>query len=532
MENNPDKQYAVIYARVSSDRQRIEGNGLDSQEHRCREYALANNYIVDKVFMDAFTGGGDFLNRPAMKALLSYLDSKPHRKYVVVFDDLKRFARDTVFHWNLRDSLRKREATPKCLNYNFDDSPEGRFAETIFAAQNQLEREQNRRQVIQKQKAVLESGRLPFGGFKIGYDRVKDPVTRKKVMVPGKHAPILKEALEGFAYKRFPKQIHVARFLKENGVFGGQHAEKYLKMVRLLLEDIFYAGQIEYLPWEVSRRKGIHEGLISLEVYELNQKRLSAETIGKRFRHTHNPDFSLCGLANCAQCKKPFRAYWGKGGKYPYYGCQTNGCPNKHKTIKRADIEGDFNGMLQGYTPKPGLISVAKAIFEDAWKKEYGDVALRFKKLAVQKESLGDEVAQLADKIAKAPTGSVLEEELSKRLEEKAQDIRRIDEQIQNSPSPRIPYLTAAEKVLEAIKSPLQLWTSADINQKQTLFFFFFDERLLYEREKGYLTAQVSPILRLFEHIDNPSSLDVEVGRIELPSEPVYESESTTHSSD
>lgn len=32
-------QKAIVYARVSTKRQSLEGNGLSSQETRCREYA-------------------------------------------------------------------------------------------------------------------------------------------------------------------------------------------------------------------------------------------------------------------------------------------------------------------------------------------------------------------------------------------------------------------------------------------------------------------------------------------------------------
>ncbi len=37
---------AVIYCRVSSTKQKVEGSGLESQEHRCRQYALAQGYEV------------------------------------------------------------------------------------------------------------------------------------------------------------------------------------------------------------------------------------------------------------------------------------------------------------------------------------------------------------------------------------------------------------------------------------------------------------------------------------------------------
>lgn len=153
-----DKRLAVVYCRISHIKQRIVGDGLQSQEYRCREYAAAHGYVVEKVFCDDRTGGGDFMRRPGIVDLLSYLDENSHSDYVVIFDDLKRFARDTYFHLKLKMALAANGATPKCLNYNFDDSPEGEFVETVFAAQGQLERKQNRRQTLQKMKARVERG--------------------------------------------------------------------------------------------------------------------------------------------------------------------------------------------------------------------------------------------------------------------------------------------------------------------------------------------------------------------------------------
>ena len=75
-------QKALIYCRVSSQQQRVEGHGLDSQEHRCREYARQKDYEVEAVFQDSFTGAGDFWRRPAMSDLLKYMDSKSYVKYI------------------------------------------------------------------------------------------------------------------------------------------------------------------------------------------------------------------------------------------------------------------------------------------------------------------------------------------------------------------------------------------------------------------------------------------------------------------
>lgn len=66
---------AVICCRVSSTKQKTEGSGLDGQEHRCRQHAASQGYEVEAVFPDDASGGGDFIKRPGMVALLSYLDA-------------------------------------------------------------------------------------------------------------------------------------------------------------------------------------------------------------------------------------------------------------------------------------------------------------------------------------------------------------------------------------------------------------------------------------------------------------------------
>lgn len=112
-----EAQAAIIYCRVSSTKQRLEGHGLESQEHRCRQYAADHGYEVEAVFPDDYTGEGDFMRRPGMRAMLAYLEAQSGKPYVVIFDDLKRFARDTRFHWDLREQFAKRGARVECLNF-------------------------------------------------------------------------------------------------------------------------------------------------------------------------------------------------------------------------------------------------------------------------------------------------------------------------------------------------------------------------------------------------------------------------------
>lgn len=43
---------AIIYCRVSDKKQKHDGDGLHSQEHRCRDYAVARGYVIEAVFND------------------------------------------------------------------------------------------------------------------------------------------------------------------------------------------------------------------------------------------------------------------------------------------------------------------------------------------------------------------------------------------------------------------------------------------------------------------------------------------------
>lgn len=234
---------AIIYCRVSDKKQKTDGHGLESQEHRCRQYAEEKGYAVEAVFPDDITGGGNFMERPGMRAMLAYLDAQAGKPYVVIFDDRKRFARDTEFHIKLRREFAERGARVECLNFKFEDSPEGHFIETIIAAQGQLEREQNSRQVVQKMKARIEKGYYVFHP-PLGYRYAKDKTHGKLLMRDGPVASIIQEGLEGYASGRFRSQVEVKRFFEARPEFpkSGKSGYVHPSKVKEMLQKPVYAG--------------------------------------------------------------------------------------------------------------------------------------------------------------------------------------------------------------------------------------------------------------------------------------------------
>jgi DNA invertase Pin-like site-specific DNA recombinase/uncharacterized protein YdcH (DUF465 family) len=401
---------AVIYCRVSSPKQKLEGSGLESQEHRCREYAASKGYDVEAVFPDDASGGGDFMKRPGMVALLSYLDAQPDKNYVVIFDDLKRFARETEMHIKLRQAFKARGALVECLNFKFEDTPEGKFIETIIAAQGELEREQNRRQVVQKMKARVEKGYYVFHP-PMGYRYEK---TREHGKLLVRHEPvasIIAEALEGFAAGRFRSQYEVKRFLESQPDFPKSGACGYVHPTKVkdMLQRSVYAGVIEAPDWGVSPRKGHHVPLVSLETFERVQDVLKGATYAPA-RKDINEDFPLRGFVACDDCGEPMTSCWSKGRNklYPYYLCDTKGCPSKRKSIRRDDIEQGAQAILRSLQPAKQLVAMARAMFTDLWEMRALEAKSAKETLNKQLKSLDAEVKSLLGRIVQTSSPTVI----------------------------------------------------------------------------------------------------------------------------
>ena len=489
---------ALIYCRVSSAKQASEGHGLDSQEIRCRQYAERSGYEVEAVFPDDVSGGGDFMKRPGMVALLSYLDAQREQKdYVVIFDDLKRFARDTEFHIQLRRAFQRRRARVECLNFRFDDTPEGKFVETIFAAQGELEREQNRRQVIQKMQARAARGYWVFYppiGYR--YERVSG---HGKLLV--RHEPlatIVKKALEGYASGRLETQAEVQRFLEDQPEWpkdrhGGVHPER----VSELLARSVYAGCIDYPKWGLNYVPAHHEPLISFKTWQAIQDRRCGAAKAPA-RKDLSRDFPLRGFVACACCGRPMTACWSKGRSrsYGYYLCDTKGCPETRKSFRKEVVEDAFEAMFTGLVPTQGLVDVALAMLRKSWDTR---IARGRQQLVMLQESLYDierKLEQLLDRLMQASGASVITA-YERRARELETQKAMISDRIVACGKPQASFEETYRTALRFLKNPWKLWHSERIEDRRALLRLVFAERLVYARGEGYRTAKISMPFRL-----------------------------------
>ena len=506
----------LVYARVSDKSQETNGTGRTSQENRCKDDLKSINVPNERSFSDTFSGGGDFMKRPAMRALLEYIDANPHKKFVVVFDDLKRFARDVEFHIRLRSAFKARDVVLRCLNFNFDESPEGEFVEIMFAATGQLERKQNRRQVVQKMKSRLDAGYWPFPRRR-GYDLVMKP-GHGKVGVPNSEGlGVLKSALEGFANGNLFRKIDVCKYLVERGFWTKQSPEKYIDKMTALFSDPYHCGDVEYKPWGVERRQGHHEAIISTDVYEKILRRLKKDGAVTRERKDISEDFPLRGLLVCSTCGSHVTGATTvkrNGKKHPYYYCQSKKCNQYGKMLRKADVEKDFYELIQRNKLKPESGDLAVSVFDEVWAQETTTLKWQDRISEHRKEELKKKVKDLAEMARKAKSEAV-QRAYEAEIEDAAIEVANLEDSSATGKDLSIPYRTAMVKATGTLENPMAVWDSVDVHEQHRLFFFLFEAKLAYDKKDGYRTGDSLSTTRLFEELAASNTLDVDLPGIE-----------------
>lgn len=509
-QNQNEYQKALVYCRVSSGQQVSEGSGLESQEHRCIAYAEAKGLEVIKIFRDEGISGGLF-ERPAMKEVLKFLDKNNTEKFVVIFDDIKRFARDIEVHLKLKKEFGSREAKLECLNFKFEETPEGIFVENIIAATSQLEREQNRRQVIQKQKARLELGYWAFHappGLKF-----KRKNGEGNILTPdNEFSDIYKEAIEKFRDYELNTIEAVRHFIIEK--YKQRGIKKFISATntKTVLTNPLYAGYLEFQKWGVSLRKAKHKGFITYETLVAVEKRLEAR-LKPQIRQDINPDFPLRNYLLCPHCNHAMTASWHKGKmgtKYPHYWCKNPICQNKNRTLTRDTVHNDFVELLQKLTPNPQILKLAEAVLLDVWQKRQNGEIGNQEAVLNQINDLNIKIDNLTQRISETSNKALVEHyetELEKLLKQKAA--------VETAGNVRM-YKTqdfpkALRLVFSYVEHPLNHWYSPAIIEQRALLHTYFNKGVSYDKFNRFGTPKLPLILEVLTQSNNSKITMVEM---------------------
>jgi DNA invertase Pin-like site-specific DNA recombinase len=269
-EKNQSKK-AAIYTRVSTEDQAKEGFSLDAQIERLRSYCEARKWVIYKEYVDEGYSGRK-IKRPGYQQMMADID---HWDILLVLK-MDRIHRNSKNFMEMMDTLRRHDKEFVSMSESLDTSTAmGRFVMDIIQRIAQLESEQIGERVFagMQQKARTPVNRLgpdksPYLGFNVpfGYR-----YQNNNLVIDEKEARIVKEMFMRFYNKKSITSI--VKYLNDSGIPTKKGKKWSIWSVSYILRNPIYKG---FLRWNGHVKEGIHEPIVSPEIFNQVQERFKA----------------------------------------------------------------------------------------------------------------------------------------------------------------------------------------------------------------------------------------------------------------
>jgi site-specific DNA recombinase len=355
---------AIIYCRVSTDRQVRQGDSLESQRMACLSYCERQGWDVAEIFMEEGESAKT-ADRTQLKRLLAYCEREKGRVQVLVVYTLSRFARNSLDHMTLRLALTGFGVTLRSATEPIDETDEGEFMEHIISGVAQYENRKRAKCSVAGMQNKLRKGGWTFKP-PLGYRRVVNDAGKKAIAPDPATAGFVRRAFELYATGLHTKK-EVLRRVTLLGLRTVEGRKLSSQTFGNILGNPLYAGIVRVESWEIAQR-GTFEPIIGLDTFRQVEAILEGKkpTVTPRLRL--NPDFPLRHFVRCGNCGKPLTASWAKGRtkRYPFYHCQNRHCIAK-VSMRKEKLESLFYEFLKRLQPSSEYVLLYKAVVLDVW---------------------------------------------------------------------------------------------------------------------------------------------------------------------
>jgi site-specific DNA recombinase len=297
---------AIVYLRVSTDRQAQKGIALPTQEERCLEHAKSQGFLVDRK-TDIYTDGGESarsMDRPALLDLLARCKKDKAVKAVIIYD-VSRLARNRLDFALIKQTLGKAGVILLSATEPINDTPEGQMLEGVLSTVAEFFSAQSARKVKANMRRKAESGGWPNiapYGYKNRKEKLPDGTIRAWIEPNPEEAKWVRQAFELFGTGTFTVKVLTRRLNREG--FAVRHVRNrrsrllHHSQLERMLRNKIYVGVIEWAG--IVNENGTHEHLIDPELFyrvgDLLRLRSSSTNRTRRHRSLFKK------FAFCAEC--------------------------------------------------------------------------------------------------------------------------------------------------------------------------------------------------------------------------------------
>src|SRR5258706_8765957 len=157
---------AVIYCRVSTDRQEQDGESLDYQEEKCKQYADLHDIEVVLILREAKSGFIHYSLREKLTLARQFI--RDGLADMIIVFDLRRFSRNFVHSAMIFEEIESNGGEIVSVSENIDNSLTGRLIRSILAWSAESEREKIVEYANRRWQTRVEVG-LPVGTGRSSY---------------------------------------------------------------------------------------------------------------------------------------------------------------------------------------------------------------------------------------------------------------------------------------------------------------------------------------------------------------------------
>lgn len=456
-----DKGRVVLYARVSTAEQAEEGYSIQAQEEQAKKYCEMQGKELVKIYADKGISGKSTKDRLELMELLE--DCKKGIFDEVVVWKTSRLARNVLDLSQIVNTLEQNHIVFKSLSEPYDTStPQGKLMMNMLGSFAEFERTT----IIENLRMGMNArARLGYknGGKLFGY-RSEGTGKESRLVIVEKEAEIVKMIFKMYSEGKGYKSI--ANHLNKLGykTVKGNHFS--INGIKEILDNPTYIGKIrfnKYVDYSSKRRKGAnedyilvegkHDAIIDQETW--NKVRVLQQKKTGRYSTRNKGKFPLTGILRCPACGAGMVASTtvntlkdGTKRRIRYYSC--GNFKNKGSSACSANsVRADY---AEEYVFKRiQEILVNERILKDLVDNMNRNNQERIAPLMDNRETINKKIKQTREKknkvfdlyeegiIDKGILSSRIEL-LDNQIEEQLNELKKIDEELEDQNEEEIPY--------------------------------------------------------------------------------------------
>jgi DNA invertase Pin-like site-specific DNA recombinase len=381
------RQRAVAYVRESTEEQG-KGFSPDAQRETIRRFAIENDLELVGEYCDFHSGWRKSEARPEFQRLMA--DAAEGRFDVVLVFHTSRFARSQIearrYKQLLRERLGIRVVSVTQPMGDDPSDPSSFLAESIHEMFDEYYSVSlsfwTRSGLREKARQGYLVGSLPWG-------YVRDPQSKLAIPDP-KRAPLVRELFERYATGQ-ESDRSLAHWLDAKGARTARDRQFGKDTVREMLSNAAYAGYVSGLRDKTRAIRGLHEAIITDELFDQVQEIRSWRTrVIKPGRPSE--DYLLRKLLHCEQCGARMHGTRGSRAGIRRYQCSTRrhhgNC--EQAMVKAEPLEDQLVNWLHAFQPDAELRQLVLDTIHSATQRHPGEDQQRRRELLTQLDRLQD----------------------------------------------------------------------------------------------------------------------------------------------